>query len=321
MAGIRGSQAYLAAAKQTGKGVAPTAWQDTYFFEGGNVSPSRSTDQLSETDNSRRAGDFFVTQTAVEGAPEVYVREDSIHHLLEYVLGSATHVFETEVGTHTITEAASLPYVTFGKGQGALLFEQYNDVKVDSLDISWATASPGVATVNVMGLAAVRQPEEWKAPLAPSIAAQEAPLNFNGAAVTLSGGITHLVSSFELTIANNLTLQQTDRSVPLDVVEGLSAVTGGFDIVFEKLDEYNRFHYGTTTGTAQSPDLAQTSLNVVLSRTGGGSVEFDLPVIAYTEFPVEPDPGGAPVVASVKFAAQRNEAGFVTATVTNSVEK
>lgn len=320
MAGLRGSQAYFVAGKQTAKGTPVTKWQDRYFFEGGNIMPSRSTDQLSETDSSRRAGNFFVQQTAVEGAPEAYVRDASVHHLLEYALGTATHSGTTNF-THVITEAAALPYVTMGKGQGALLFEQYNDVKVDSLDLSWGTASPGVAALNVMGLASVRQAAEWTSELAPPTASEVAPQNWNNATVTLAGSETHLISSFEMSIANNLTLQQTDDAIPLDVVEGLAAVTGGFDMIFETLAEYNKFHYGTATGTAQVSTFQTTSLKVLLETGTNNSVLLELPVIGYTEFPVEPDPGGSPVTASVKFAAQRNSEGFVKATVKNQVEK
>lgn len=320
MAGLRGSQAYFVAAKQSAKGTPVTKWQDKYLFEGGNIQPSRSTDQLSETDSSRNAGDYFVQQTAVEGSPEVYVRDTYIHHLLEYALGTAAHTGSTNF-THTITAAAALPYLTLAKGQGGTLFEQYNDVKVDSLDFSWATASPGVATLNVMGLAAVRQTEEWKEESAPPAAAEAAPLNWNNATVTLAGAETHLISSFELSIANNLTLQQTDDSVPLDVVEGIMAVTGGFDLVFENLKEYNKFHYGSESGTTQSSALATTTLKVELANGTNNKLVFELPKIAYTEFPVEPDPGGAPVVASVKFASQRHAEGFVKAVVTNQVEE
>lgn len=320
MAGLRGSQAFLVAGKQSAKGTPATAWQDMYFFEGGNISPSRSTDQLSETDASRNAGDFFVQQTAVEGSPEVYVRDTNVHHLLEYALGTITNSGTTNF-THTITAAAALPYVTFGKGQGGLLFEQYNDSKVDSLDFAWATASPGIVTANIMGLASVRQSAEWTSGLLPPAAATAAPLNWNVAEVTLAGAETRLVSSFELSIANNLTLQQTDNSVPLDVVEGLMAVTGGFDVIFENLKEYNKFHYGTESGTTQVSTLQTTTLKIVLESGTNNSLTFELPKIAYTEFPVEPDPGGAPVTASVKFAAQRSSEGFVKAIVKNQVEK
>lgn len=320
MAGVRGNQAYLVAAKQTGKGVAPTKWQDKYFFSGGNIQPSRGTDQLSETDSNRAAGDFFVTQTAVEGSPEVYVRDTSIHHILEYAFGAAAHTGTTNF-THTVTLANALPYVTFGKGQGNLLFEQFNDVKIDELTVSAGTAQPLTAAFTVQGRSAVRQTEEWKTELAPPAAASTAPLNFNLATVKLGGSETHLVSSFEMTLSNNLTLQQTDDSVPFDVVEGTQAVTLGFDLIFESLVEYNKFHYGGESGTTQSPTIFTTTSNFLFSAGENNSLEFNFPNIAYQEFPVEPDPGGGPVVVSVRAAAQRHSEGFVKAIVKNQVEK
>lgn len=326
MAGIRGNQAYLLAAKQAGKGEVPSAWQDALPFSGGNIGPSRTTDQLSETDNTRNAGDFYVQQTGVEGSPEVYARDTSIHHLLEYGLGAAEHSGETNF-THVVTPAASLPYVTFAKGQGGILFEQYNDCKVDELAFSWATGSPGTVTIGTMGLASVRQAEAWKAEGnegevkddVPAFA-EAAPLNFNNATVKIGGGETRLVSSFELTISNNLTMQQTDDSVPYDVVEGIFAVTLGFDYILEDLKEYNKFHYGGESGTKQSASLATTSMEITLAGAGANnSLKFELPKIAYQEFPVEPDPGGAPVTVAVRGASQRHANGFVKATVKNQV--
>lgn len=318
MAGLRGNQAYLVAAKQSGKGVEPTKWQDKYFFSGGNISPSRGTDQLSETDSNRNAGDFFVTQTAVEGSPEVYARDTSIHHILEYALGAAVHSGATNF-THTITPSAALPYVTFGKGQGNVLFEQYNDVKVDELTVSAGTAQPLTAAFSVQGRSAVRQTEEWKTELAPPASATAAPLNFNQATVKLGGSETRLVSSFEVTISNNIQLQQTDDAIPFDVVEGTLAVTLGFDLIFENLVEYNKFHYGSESGTTQSANIFTTSANFLFTVGANNSLEFNFPKLAYQEFPVEPDPGGGPVVVSVRAAAQRHSEGFVTAVVKNQV--
>lgn len=320
MAGIRGSQAYLVAAKQTAKAAEPAAWQDKYFFSGGNIGPSRGTDQLSETDNNRNAGDFYVTQTGVEGSPEVYARDASIHHILEYALGTVVHSGATNF-IHTVTPGAALPYVTFGKGQGGVLFEQYNDTKVDELTISAGTASPLTAAFSVQGRSAKRLAAEWSAGLAPPAASTIAPMNFNQATVKVGGSTTALVSSFEATISNNLTLQQTDDSVPFDVVEGTLAVTLGFDLIFEDLKEYNKFHYGGEAGTTQSPTIFTTSANFLFTVGVNNSLEFNFPSIAYQEFPVEPDPGGGPVVVSVRAAAQRHAEGFVTAVVKNQVEK
>lgn len=320
MAGLRGNQAFWTVAKQSGKGVEPTKWQDTLLFTDGNISPTRQTDQLSETDSSRNAGDFFVTQTGSEGQPSAYVRDASIHHLLEYALGAATHEGTTNY-THKISSAASLPYVTVGKGQGATLFEQFNDLKVDELALSWSTGQPGTVAASFQGRSAIRKATEWSAELAPPATSTAAPLNFNNCTVKIGGAETRLVSSFELTISNNLTVQQTDDSVPFDIVEGPLAVTLGFDYIVEDLKEYNKFHYGGEAGTTQSASIYTTE-NLEFSFAGASvnnSLSFVIPKTAYTEFPIEPDAGGAPVTAAVRGAAQRHAEGFVKATVKNQV--
>jgi hypothetical protein len=323
MAGLRGNQAYWVAAKQTAKGAEPTAWQDTHLFTDGNLGPSRNTDQLAETDSNSQAGDFYVTQTASEGQPQAYIRDASIHHLLEYALGAATHEGTVGEYTHKITGAPALPYVTFGKGQGATLYEQLNDCKVDELSLNWSTASPGTVSVSFMGRGAVRKTSEWAAGLAPPAVASQAPLNFNNAVVKIGGAETRLVSSFELTISRNLTLQQTDDAIPYDVVEGQYAVTLGFDYIIEDLKEYNKFHYGGEAGTTQSPTIYTTE-NLTF-EFAGASVKNNLAIVipktAYTEFPIEPDAGGAPTVSAVRGAAQRSSEGFIKATVKNAVEK
>jgi hypothetical protein len=322
MAGLRGNQAFWTAAKQTAKATPPTKWQDTYLFTDGNVSPTRQTDQLSETDSSRNAADFFVTQTGAEGSPAAYVRDASIHHLLEYALGAAVHSGTTNF-EHKISSALALPYVTIGKGQGATLFEQFADMKCDTLALSWATGQPGTVAATFMGRGATRLAAEWATEFAPPAVASDAPLNFNSATVKLNGAETRLVSSFELTISNNLTVQQTDDSVPFDIVEGPLAVTLGFDFIVENLEEYNKFHYGGAAGTTQSPSIFTTE-NLEFTFAGksvNNSLDLIIPKTAYTEFPIEPDAGGAPVSAAVKGAAQRSTEGFVKATVKNQVEK
>lgn len=324
MAGLRGNQAYWTIAKQEGKEEEPEAWQDTLLFTDGNMMPSRETDQLSETDSNRNAGDFFVTQTGSEGSPSTYVRTASIHHLLEFALGSVESEGSEEAGyTHTIAPAAALPYVTLGKGQGATLYEQYNDCKLDELQLSWATGQPGTVSSSFKGRGAVRQAEEWEGELEPPTTNTAAPLSFNGATVKIGGEATRLVSSFELTISNNLTVQQTDDSIPFDIVEGTLAVTLGFDFIVEDLEEYNKFHYGEAAGTEQSATIYTTEdLTFEFAGTNAkNSLKLVLPKTAYTELPIEPDAGGAPVTAAVKGAAQRDEEGFLSAVVKNELEE
>lgn len=324
MAGLRGNQAFWVAAKQEEKGKEPKKWQDTYLFTDGNINPSRQTDQLSETDSNRNAGDFFVTQTGSEGAPAAYIRTASIQHLLEYALGTASHEGSAEAGfTHKVSSAAALPYITLGKGQGATLYEQFNDCKVDELSLSWSTGQPGTVSASVMGRSAVRQTKAWEGELAAPTTNTDAPLSFNGATVKIGGAETRLVSSFELTISNNLTVQQTDDSIPFDIVEGPLAVTLGFDYIVEDLKEYNKFHYGGEAGTAQSASIYTTEdlTFEFAGKNAKNSLKLVIPKTAYTEFPIEPDAGGAPVTAAVRGAAQRDEEGFVQATVLNEIEK
>lgn len=316
MAGVRGNQAYLLNGIQTAKGSAITAWQDKHFFSGGALTPSKGVEQLSETDSERDQGDNFVTQTSVEGAPEIYGRTTTIHHWLEYVLGTRE---KTGAGpyTHTCKPAASLPYVTFGRMQGGLLFEEFLDCKVSEATFSAGTASPLTLAATIVGRSAVRKTAEWSAGLAPPAAPSIAPVNFNNAVVKLGGVETRLASSFEATFSNSVAVQQTDDSVPYDVTEGLRSCTLGFDLIFETLAAYNEFHYAAAEGTTQSPTLPSTSAEFIFTL-GADSLTFKFPKIVYEEFPVEPDPGGDPIVVPVRARAQRHAEGLMRAVVVNT---
>jgi hypothetical protein len=132
MAGLRGNQAYLLAEKQSAKGT-PAVFDATGSvrvpFSGGDLSPTKTTDQLSETDANRDEGTTYVQQTAAEGSPELYVRDSVIHRFLEMAFGAISTSGTTNY-THTVTPANALPYVTFGKALGGTLYEQYEDCMV-----------------------------------------------------------------------------------------------------------------------------------------------------------------------------------------------
>lgn len=317
MAGLRGNVAWLAAAKQTGKGTAATLGVDAVknAFSGGNIGPVRETDNLSETDASRDRGVSYVTTSGVEGEPEVYVRDTSVAFWLHKVLGNVSTSGTTNF-THVLTPGNVLPYITVWKMLGDTLYEEYRDCKVGSLSISAEAGQPLTATIGIQGLQTTRLTAAPDA-ATPQPVESSAVYNFNEAAVTLGGGATALVRSFELGIDNNLTRQQTDDVIPYDVVEGVREVSLGFDLIFESLDEYNKFHYGGAAGTTISPNIFTTSAVFTFSKGTNNEISFNLPSIAYEEFPVEPDPGGDPVTVSVRAVAQRGGSPVVTATVKN----
>jgi hypothetical protein len=329
MAGIRGNTAWLMAQKQTAQGTPATViapvnsgaagtGQGAYKFpfSGGSIGPVRETDNLSETDANRDQGVAYVVTSGVEGSPEVYVRDAGIGFLLFAALGADAPTGTTPNYTHVLTPANTLPYYTFWRDIGDVLWERYVDCKVSTLTISAEAGQPLTATVGVNGLVPTRLTSDPST--APVISLQSSQVyNFNQAAVTLSGGATTLIRSFELTIENNITRQQTDDVLPIDVVEGVREVSLSFDMIFSSLTEYNQFHYGGAAGTAVSSNIYTTSSVFTFTQGANNEISFSLPSIAYQEFPVEPDPGGDPVVVSVRAVAQRSGSPVVTATVKN----
>jgi hypothetical protein len=320
MAGLRGNQAWLLAAKQATKGTPATVAAATTYknpFTGGNIAPVRETDNLSETDASRDQGVAYVTTSGVEGSPELYARDDSAGAYLFWALGAVATTGTTNF-THVITPSNTLPYVTFWRNISNTLYERFTDCKVSSLTISAEAGSPLSIATSVQGLQATRLTADPDATnLVPL--ASGAVYNYNDAAVVLGGGATALVRSFELTIENNVSRQQTDDVVPYDVVEGTREVSLSFDLLFESLDEYNKFHYGGAAGTSISKDIFTTSALFTFTKGANNEISFNLPSIAYSEFNPEPDPGGDPITVSVSAVAQRGASPVVTATVKNQV--
>lgn len=313
MAGLRGNQAYLSWSKQTVRDTPNTTYARRSPFSGGNIQPLRNVENLSETDANRDIGVAYVSSVGVEGSPEIYGRFDHIDSILEAALGARS---TTGAGpyVHVLTPANTLPYLTFLRAIGGTLFEQFSDCQISELTISAEAGSPLTASFDIVGRKALRLTTE---PGTPPTLASGVPPTFNDATVTLAGGATALVNSFELTISNNITTQQTDDVTPYDVVVGQREVTLGFGLVFETLTEYNKFHYGSGSGTVQSGALATTTANFTFT-VGTDIANFDFPSLAYQEFGVEPDPGGDPIEVDVRAQAQRGASPVVTATVTNT---
>lgn len=315
MAGIAGNNATIAFAHQTsGRGtpIAGTALTHRTPLSGGNIQPSRVTDQLSETDASRDEGNLYVQQTGVEGTPEIYVRPSVIGPILHAAFG----VSNTSDDTTEFTLGNTLPYYTFYREVGGTIFETFADCGVNELTISAEAGQPLTASIDIMGRSATRLASQPGSGF-PDVAS-DTPLNYNNASVKINDAATSKVGSFEFTLTNNLTVQQTDDSVPYDWAPGLRSATLGFDLIFDTLADYAEFHYpnGSGTGTAQSANVGLIE-DVEFSFTlGSDNLTLTFPVLAYEEFEVAPDPGGDPIVVSVRARAQRNSDGLVIAEVT-----
>lgn len=324
MAGLRGNIGWLMGQKQVSKGtlatvalpgVAAGAWKSA--LAGGGMGPVRSIGQLAETDASRDQGVSFVQNSGGQGQPEIYVRDNTLGFWLWAALG-ADAVSGTTNLTHTLTPSNTLPYISIWRDVADTLFEAYQDCKVSGITIAAQAGQPLTATLNTFGTQVSRLTTDPSTagviPLSNGYA-----YNYNNGTITLSGGATALVSGFSLTIENNVTQQQTDDVQFYDVVEGQRQVTLDFDLIFETLAEYNSFNYGSTSGTATSNTIYTTSADFQFDNGGNNQVKFTLPSIAYTEFPVDLNPGGDPISVAVKSVAQRGASPIITAVIKNQV--
>lgn len=325
MAGLRGSTGWIMAARQSAKGSLATPAALTSFksaLTGGGMAPTRTIANLSETDSSRDQGVAYVQTDGAGGAPEFYGRDDSIGLWLMAVLGADAVTGSTPNYTHVLTPSSTLPYISLWRNVSDTLFESYADCKVSTVTVAAQAGQPLTVTTGVSGRAAARLTTDPSGPppTSPNIPLDAAQVyNYNNCTVSLSGGVTALVSQFDLTIENNVTAQQTDNVVPYDVVEGQRVITLDFDLIFETLAEYNNFHYGSPTGTTINPNIYTTSADFAFSIGANNSIEFALPSIAYEEFPVDVNPNGDPITVSVKAVGQRSSSPIVTATVANQV--
>lgn len=322
MAGIKGNVAWILGQAQDVKGTPATLDPDKAYKQGltgGGIGPTRSVERLSETDASRDAGVSYVQQTGIEGSPEVYVRDRNAPFWLWAGMGSIATTGTTPNYTHVITPGNTLPYVTFWRNIGDLLYERFLDCKVGSIAVSADAGSPLTITAGVTGTQASRLTAAPDDGDEIDVEAGEV-YNFNKATVTLGGSVTRLISSFDMTIENNVAAQQTDDSVPYDVTEGSREVSLGFDLIFESLAQYNEFHYGGAAGVAIDDGIFTTSAIFTFTLGANNEISFNLPSIAYEEFPVDADPGGDPITVSVSAVGQRTAGPIVTATIKNQVE-
>jgi hypothetical protein len=277
MAGISGNQAYVGVGVQVaGKGVsADIAFKNP--FTGGNFQPVKAMEHLSETDSNRDQGVTYVQKLSSAGAPEMYVRDDSLVAYAVGVLGEIDTDDNNPNYVHEITPGNSLPYLTLYRNVGPDLFEKAIDCVVNSLTIKAEAGQPLKVTANIMGGNMVLDDEDPDDTLDITAAA---PYYYMEGAITLGGGATSLVKSFEVTVENNVVEQLTDDYVPYDHAPGKREVSVSFDMIFEDLSQYNKFHYGAAVDNAVAASyttaLAGSNNDLIFTAqtpgTGGNSI-------------------------------------------------
>jgi len=330
MAGLKGNVAWWAVGKQADKTTAAPTCSVKAPFVGGSISVTRETANLAETDSSRDQGISYVTRTGVEGGPEAYVRDASVHTILEGVLGTKTDSGTAPNYTHAITPANDLPYYTFWRNQSDVLYEQFTGCKFSEVTIKGEAGAPLTVTTAIMGLTPTRSATEFATSAAVASVESGACYSYNDTTISFGGTVSaglvvaptavHNVRSVEVQISNNINMQQTDNVVPYDLAAAQRSINISFDLILEDLTEYNKFFYGGASGTTVDSTIYKTPMQIKFSKSANNSLTFDIPSVAYEAFPVQPNPNGDPIVVSVRAQAQRTGIAadpIITATVKN----
>lgn len=303
---VRSNIAWVEVGKQSVKGTPVAAGAAgnvrTRVSSNDRFSPREEFTTFPETDSQRDAPNSEKLTGGAEGSFQAGVRDSIFHRFAELALGDRTTTGATNF-THTSVGATNLPYFTALQDLGDVLYEKYEDLVVDTFSVNVEAGGFMTCSLAAQGRTVTRSATAYT-PLA--TLANDALYTFNDAAVTVGGVATAQVRSFGLTLENNIQMLQTDDFVPYDVAVGQRVVTVNFDMLFEDLNAYNVFHYGTTSGTTQAQTTPVTDVDFLFTKSVNNSIEFDLDSVNYEEFPVGPDTGGDPIIVSARVRARRS---------------
>ena len=298
MTGVSGNVYTLAIGKQTAKGVPQTTPTYKLKVTGGDISPNRQEIQLNETDATRQQGKTLIVGSGIAGSPDFYVRPDDFG-LLAYGLLGANANSGTAVNyihTATMINSGSLPYFTIYKAIGnTVLVDRYSDCVIQSMKVSGQAGGALSVSCEIAGLSALLGQTD------PVLAVvSQDPLVYPQVIVQKGGQTPGQCESFEININNNAGPLNGDNSLtPYDIVPGQLDVSGTMTMLFNDDTDYRAFHTGTTTGTALGTTLFTQPLTIIAQSTANLLCQFRFANVAYTAYPVAPDPGGAPIKVAI----------------------
>lgn len=323
MAGWSGNVATLGFAKQSAKGVTAAVAGYKTKFTGGNMQPVRTIDRLNETSGTRDVGAAFLSTVMARGTASFYLRQAEMGALAFYALGANVDSGTMPNFLHTSTPVdTDLPWTTWWRmiagatGAGSLI-EKYVDSKVDTLKVSGGAGQPLQAEVTTIGLT----PSFLATDDATAITT-ESPYTWDQVTITKGGGAISTCQSVDLTIANNLEVVMGNGNfTPFDLFPGERQISGTATILYEDVTkDYKQYHYATTGAGAASVSrtLFQQQLIFTFTLNANVAIAITLNNVTYTEVPVEPQPGGAPIMSALAFSAEPNPGGNSITIVTKN---
>lgn len=265
----------LAIAKQSGVGVPAAAAQFRTRASGGDIMPVRNVPDFAETGTNRLPRTSFVASMGVDGSPAMGVRDEIAALLLYGALGSKMVSGAADPFTHTLTPANSLPYFTFWRMLGDLVWEKFIDCKVSQVEMVSEAEQAVIMTATIVGTkaqalsSAVYATEATAAPLAGAGAdGTGLYVHHHGSGLLLvEAAAISRMERVAVTINNNVARQMGDSIFADDVTEGAQEITIATRqrVAADEVELYNRLHYG-----AASPASGTDAVGTILELAGGG---------------------------------------------------
>lgn len=298
MAGVSGNFYTLAIGKQTAKGVPQTTPTYKLKVTAGDISPIRDEITLSETDANRQQGKTVIVGAKIEGSPDFYCRPDDLGLLNYGVMGANADSGTNPNYIHTATmlNSGALPYFTIYKAIGStVLVDRYSDCRIGGMKVKGQAGQPLSVSLDVAGISALLgQTDPVLTPVT------QDPLVYPQVTVRKGGGYPATVESFEIDISNGMQPLQGDGSIfPYDIVPGELTVSGTMTLLFETDADYRAFHTGSAVGTVPTTTLFTQDLTIVATVNANLLAQWRFASVAYTAYPVAPDPGGAPIRVAI----------------------
>jgi hypothetical protein len=309
--------------RQTAKGAAATSATYGYGVDGGSIFKLDLTEnEIPLTWSNLDILGFDRSGVKPSQAIGTVATPNLIGLLLLGALGSDTVTGASSPYTHTITPAASLPYLTAWGAFGGTDYAQIVDTKVSSLELSWEAAGRVTAKASLLGIT-------------PSFLASMYTETANEVLssvgfFTAGGGVFSIesvgaqVTGGSVKIDNHVAQPVVASTVlPADVVEGKREITWSLKLLPTDTHLFREVYFGASTLGALSGISAFPRLGAVSVQFAGPSSTTLTISSASTRFMVEfpeSSPDGGPAELTLAGTSVLPASGpAVTATLLNSV--
>jgi hypothetical protein len=196
---------------------------------------------------------------------------------------------------HTITPAATLPYITVASRLDTE-YHKVADCKVDELTISWSERAPVEVDVVLKGVTWTGYTASWTATNDESAAAKYIPPGGTFQLDAASGTPANAaITGGSLSIKNNLVPIPLSKAItPDDIFEAEQEIEVSFNLMPADTVEFRKALTGSGSGTAFTGGPVFGSFDFKFVNDANNDVDFTGTRVAFfPEYP-EADPGGGP---------------------------